>query len=198
MPESSRAPTTNASVRAASPDPVEELLRARSSPTWAAQTSLDVADIAHGVGEGRVDHGVEHVRPAAPRCRRGAARCRGGRRRAPARGSCECRMVDSSTAAGMRPRRGRVPRARRRDRRCRRARRAAAGTSSVSTSRARGLVTAARRPKCQPRTVSAARRVAETERAKGRQRLGVVRRAGEDEVAFRRRQGPAPSSNSSA
>ena len=31
-----------------------------------------------------------------------------------------------------------------------------AGVNSVSTSRARGLRTAARRPKCQPRTVSAA------------------------------------------
>ncbi len=54
----------------------------------------------------------------------------------------------------------------------------------MSTSRARGLVTADRRPKCQPRTVSAASfRVAEPEPAQRLERFRVVGRAGEDKAA---------------
>ena len=164
---------------------VEKILVMRRLADELPHLRLDPALVVDRLDEGRIDERRRGHAAIAPPCRRGAARCREDRRRAGAGD----RAIAGWSGARRRPacgrRRGRARRALRRDRRCRRARRARAGTSSVSTSRARGLViadAAAEMPAANG--LRRAFRVHGTRAARSVcERFRIVGRAGEDQAA---------------
>ena len=164
--------------------------RPRASPRSQTNASMRCATSGRVESSGDqrraagIDRGVEHMRTGGDDVGepRRAAENVGEQFAQLLRSSAGSRTVRPPPACGRAPRRRR--RAPRPDRPSREKASSSAGTSSVSTSRARALCTAARRPKCQPRTVSAAcsgrRKPSASQRL---QRLGIVGDAGEDEAA---------------